>query len=370
MQPKVKPSVIIYADTDNCNIHFCYEPKDHKNSYNHAVERCSAEPFSDDFFEKFASVVNLYKKSHPKVAFDKTALVLPNSVICTDIVSIPTVRRVLVNSSLALAINSIYSNSTELKFSSYLLAQNKQTMTFGLVGVRADLLNRMKKVLGGNQINLICVTYAANCNINWLLDVNNKLRTSSFLYMGIRQNRTDFVFTVKGQTSTFYSIDIGYEILTESKFLRESDVLDHYASRRLIYSALENTRRYNVNAIAELEEPQKKKAQELSYEDIMRKMAKLNRNIACENFKIFKKWALSVIASNYDITQFGEIDTVYVNIPEIFDFVFEKINEGNEEGDIKFENILAMDPKKSISAPHSETYGGIQVKQFNRNNNL
>ena len=76
MQPKVKPSVIIYADTDNCNIHFCYEPKDHKNSYNHEVERCSAEPFSDDFFEKFASVVNLYKKSHPKIAFDKTACML------------------------------------------------------------------------------------------------------------------------------------------------------------------------------------------------------------------------------------------------------------------------------------------------------
>ena len=370
MQPKVKPSVIIYADTDNCNIHFCYEQKDHKNSYNHEVERCSAEPFSDDFFEKFSSVVNLYKKSHPKVAFDKTALVLPNSVICTDIVSIPTVRRVFINNSLALAINSIYSNSTELKFSSQLLSQNKQTMTFGLVGVRVDILNRMKKVLGENQINLICVTYAANCNINWLLEINNKLRNSSFLYMGIRQNRTDFVFSVKGQTSTFHSINIGYEMLTESKLLSEADVFDHYASKRLVVSALESARRFSAHNSDGIEVVEKKKERELSYEDIMRKMEKLNRNIACENFAIFKKWALSIIASNSDITQFGKIDTVYVNLPEIFDFVFEKVNEGNVEEDIKFENILAMDPKKSISAPYSETYGGIQVKQFNKNNNL
>lgn len=370
---ETRPSVVIAIDTAKCEIHFCAETKSEKNKYKHTIEHYNALPFVDEFFEKLAYIVKFYKDSNPKIAFDKTVLVLPNSLICTDIVSIPPVRRMLINSSLALAINSIYSNSDQLKFSSYPISQTKQTLTFGLVGIRQDIFLRIKKIFSENQINLIAVTYAANSSVNFLLSMNSKLRASSFLYMDVRMDTTEFAFVVKGQTVGFYTVDAGFEVFNDDKPLTESEILSHFHAKRLIASALEKARKIEGSDEegSEIKIPRRRKRSENRTVDaVIRRGEKVDHAIACENFEIFKKWALSLILSNPTITQQGDFNTVYVNLPPHLNYIFDTVNDKNEEGDIKFECAVPDLAKNFAGAEHPEIYGGLFAKQFNKQNNL
>jgi len=91
-----------------------------------------------------------------------------------------------------------------------------------------------------------------------------------------------------------------------------------------------------------------------------------------ENFRIFIKWTLDLIAGNPNITSQGAIDTVYVNIPRAFNFLFDMVNEEMEENKVKFAPLLAGNSFGSSSAyaRDLELFGGFYVRQYNKINNF
>ena len=83
-----------------------------------------------------------------------------------------------------------------------------------------------------------------------------------------------------------------------------------------------------------------------------------------ENFRIFVKWALNLIANNSRITALGEIDTVYVNLPEAYQFLFDMVKEEEAENKVKFLPLVAG------GVNDLDLFGAFHVKQYNKNNNF
>ena len=88
-----------------------------------------------------------------------------------------------------------------------------------------------------------------------------------------------------------------------------------------------------------------------------------------ENFRIFLKWTLDFIASNATLVNLGEIDTVYVNMPQENAFLYDMINADEEEHKVKFLPLLDSDEQEAI-VRNLELFGGFYVKQYNKINNF
>ena len=91
-----------------------------------------------------------------------------------------------------------------------------------------------------------------------------------------------------------------------------------------------------------------------------------------ENFRIFLKWTLDILASNPSITSLGAIDTVYVNMAKEYDFLFGRVNAEKEEHGVTFVPLLAESGYSELAADarELELYGGFQLKQLGKLNNF
>ena len=139
-------SMVIAIDADAENIHF-YSMKDgNRSDILHGVESYRASLFSDDFYEKFNNAIKSFREKNPDVSMQKAALVLPDNVFMFDNINIPAIKKQAMNNSLNLSINSMYKNHDDLKFNNYVLTQNKQYVTFGIVGIRKEILLNLKKI--------------------------------------------------------------------------------------------------------------------------------------------------------------------------------------------------------------------------------
>ena len=103
---------------------------------------------------------------------------------------------------------------------------------------------------------------------------------------------------------------------------------------------------------------------------MLRETPKDQNGYIYENFRIFLKWTLELLANNSKITSLGEIDTVYVNMPKEFGFLFDMINAEANENKVKFVplNNDASNSPSFLSA--LELFGGFQVEQYNKINNF
>ena len=89
-----------------------------------------------------------------------------------------------------------------------------------------------------------------------------------------------------------------------------------------------------------------------------------------ENFRIFLKWTLELLANNSKITSLGKIDTVYVNLPKEYSFLFDMINAEANENKIKFMPLTNDASSSPVFLNALELLGGFQVEQYNKINNF
>lgn len=390
-----RASAVIAIDTAAKEIHFYAKKRGAKNAFRHDIERYNARPFGEEFFEKLAHVLKFYKESNPTVSIDHPVLVVPDHVVCTDTVTIPFVKKAKVNSSVTLAINSIYKNSDQIKFTSYPLYQTKQNLSFLLVGLRRELLARLRRVLGECQISPECISFAASTAVNGALALNSKLKNGTFLLMDVMENATRFSFVLKGKTVAFYSLPFGFAILSPTLVAAEHTLLDHSAAELLVLNAKERARAKQLTSQQTEPQPQQESeedeqedaaaegsvAADITVEVAKRAGRKLPRYLqrpvpesgegaVLENFRTFVKWALDLIRANSALLSFGTLDTVYVNMPQEYAFLYDMINAEREENGVSFAPLLADGERHRAALQCLSLYGALYCRQYNKLNNF
>ena len=97
---------------------------------------------------------------------------------------------------------------------------------------------------------------------------------------------------------------------------------------------------------------------------MQRPIPETDEEIACENFRVFVKWALTLIASNDKLTQLGKPESVYVNLPQMLSFVLDKANEEREENGVEFKLLDNGDYDANVLV-NLEMYGGFFPRAIN-----
>ena len=208
-----------------------------------------------------------------------------------------------------------------------------------------------------------------------------------------------FSFVVDGKVMGYYHLPFGLEFLKNPKLVQEDMLFDHSYGELTVLNAREKAKSKKLTVMgfeAEAEENVSAEGDGLDeYRDLdvadnsvntratvktfvkksprnlpkfmQREKPETEEGIACENFRVFVKWALTLIGGNEKITEVGKPEFVCVNLPSDLDFVIDAANEEAEENGISFVQ-LPYDPENEEVFANLELYGGLVPNQINATN--
>jgi len=377
----VAQGAVIAVEPLSETINFCTFAGDQNglqtNSANYKVR-----PFDQEFYDRLAKIVKLQQEKNPMMDLQKAAVILPDQLFLLDMVSVPVIHRKAMQHSLSLAIESVYKNAEDLNLVTYGVQQNKQVATFGLAGARRDLLEQVRQTLADSGVSVTGITFASNAMVNGAFALNPKLKGDTFLLLDIKENYSRFAFVVRGCTMGYYDLPFGYGMLYKSRLAEEDMLFDHRAGELLVLNAKERARAKQLTM--EGETPSEQAGEEgTTYQQgrdgtlrkVARKLPKFmqrpvpqsREDYVYENFRIFIKWTLDLIGNNRDIVSLAKLDTVYVNMPAEYGFLFESVNKRRASHGVTFAPLLS-DGTEMTMAENLELYGGFFLGQYNEAN--
>ncbi len=386
-------NAVIGVDADAETIKFYVDLGNRREVQQEIGYRCAL--FSEEFYQKLDKAIKSYLQRNPSISMEKVSVVLPDRVFLMDTINVPAIGKKAMENSLEVAIGAVYKNKKELRYRTYPLAQNKQFSTFGLVGVRKEILDKLEDVCEANQIGIQNITFAASAAACGAMALNPKLRNDTFLLLDIKESSARFAFVNKGRVVGAYNLPFGDSILYKSRLVSEDLLFDHAGGELLVLNAAEKARAKQLTMMEEeavTDSDEMPQETEDETEELFaggasadgrrtgRKLPKFmqrelptdREGFVYENFRIFLKWTLDILANNPAITSFGQIDTVYVNMAKEYDFLFSRLSAEEEENGVKFAPLLSGNgySNLSVDARDLELFGGFQLKQFSKLNNF
>lgn len=374
------------------------------------VVRQEAESFketlpSEDFFTKFDTILKTHREKCPTDSLQSVTLVLPDSVVITDTISVPTMKSSAAKrKSLNLALESLFTTPEDFEFKSFVGAENRQFTSYAVVGIKRELIARLKSICAMNKVSVKCVTYASAARINASLALNSDLKGKSFLLFDMKEDSSTLVFAVKGKAFGFYPLPFGYSMLSDTEEIKEKTLFKHSAARAAL---LEAEKRAKARLAAGISMPQPTAQAKQNTDDtglpesdtasapaalesvneavITETVAPLFPDSAdtdapdmpeevvdetdylAKNADIIIKWAESIIADNLSIVSLGAPEYVVLGIPAEYSRVVEIISA---DADVR-RKYRALTTSSNIDGitDNLDVYGGLFVKlQGNMNN--
>lgn len=413
---------VVGIDTDREMVHIYSKKTGSKNAISHVMHNYKARAYTTEFYEKLGNIIATCRQEHPEMKLGRVSVVLSDSAVLTDTINIPVINKKAMDNSLAASISNLYGNSSDLKFNRHLAVTVKGIATYAISAMRKDMLVNIQKAFSDQQVNVTNVTYASSSAANAAMSLNPKLKNASYVLLDIKEEYARIIFVVKGKTLGFYNLPFGYKILYKTRVAPEDLLFDHSSAELIVLNAKEKAKAKALTMAEEettstpapteegavvVEEdddwleilPPRPKHEEEEDEELEaelmaeeesesefivrgrkkapRKLPKFmlrptptNReDFMYENFRVFVKWTLELIASNQNIVTLGQPEAIYVNMPDEYFFLYEKVNLEVEDNGVRFMPLMTGD-KKDIIRKNLELYGGFSVKQYNKLNNF
>ncbi len=416
---KLNYTTTISIDTRRSAIHYFSMLGDDVSSIEHRIKSYSGMILDDSFFSRFKELTAEFVAETPSESVRKVSLVLPDNAVALDTINVPTMQyRSSTKNALNLTLGEIYRNLGELQVQTHLTAQNKQYTTFSTAAVQKKLLTSLYSACSENKLLVDTTTYAASATVAAVANLNPKLKNATYLFLDFKSTYSRFVFVVNGRAVGFYTLPFGLEFLARPKYVQEDMLFDHTMAELTVLNARERAKAKKqltvlaeeepsaVNADgeelfpedelfddaaveddeADEEEPEEENAitepfamtsgQQIASPKVMAKktprrlpkfmqrpIPETDEGVMCENFRVFVKWALSLLATNEKITQLGMPEFVCVNIPDAIAFVLDATNEEREENGIEFRKLSEREYSRKVLY-NLELYGGLFPKSI------
>ncbi len=393
---KLNYSTTISIDTRRSVIHYYSMLGNDVTSIEHRVKSYSGMLLDDAFFARFKELTAEFVAETPSESVRKVSLVLPDNAVALDTINVPTMQsKNSTKNALNLALGEIYRNLGDLKIHTHQAAQNRQYTTFSTTAIQKKLLTSLYSACSENKLLVDTATYAASATTAAVAALNPKLKNATYLFLDIKSTYSRFVFVINGRAAGFYTLPFGLEFLARPKYVQEDMLFDHTMSELTVLNARERAKAKKLTVLAE-EEPEAQNAEEdivldedMIFEDadeddkadeeeqeevedgnvvaepfamsagqridapkvmakktprrlpkfMQRPIPETDEGVMCENFRVFVKWALSLLATNEKITQLGMPEFVCVNVPDAISFVLDSANEELEENGIEFRKL-------------------------------
>lgn len=391
-------SMVIAIDDVEQQVHFYSMNEEDKSTIKHDIEIYKTKLFTDDFYTRFDAILKSYRDNNPDISMQKVALIIPDKVVLFDTINLPVIKKQAMNTSLTTLTHSIYKNSDHLKFNNILLGQNKQYATYSVVGVRKEILVKLKKICEENQIGVNAITFNTNSIVNGATNFNPDLKSESCIVLDIKPNNTNMAFVVNGKVCGYYPLPFGSTMLYKSRLAAEDLLFDHSSAELLVINAQERAKSRSLTTIEKLTAFEDEEAESLSNENdssleesesftfdkktgakkvarklpksMLREAPKTREEYVFENFRIYMKWAQDLISFNPALTVHGNFNKVFVNMPKEFDFLFEMANNEMEKvnSSLRYNLLISDDVYDEQVATKLELFGGFYSKIYNKTN--
>ena len=368
---------VIAVDKSKQKVTFCTAAED-GSTLAVSCEDISFSSCDKEFFARLSEIAAEKIDKNAEPGTPKVSLILPDGLFLLDTVNVPAIHRKAMQQSINLAIETVYNNVADLSLTTYTIQQNKDAATVGLVGIRKDVLDFANDAFDSVSLPISSITYAASAMSNGAMALNGRLKSDTFLLVDIKEGVTRFAFVVRGCTMGYYELPFGHEIMHRTRVVSEDSLFDNRAGNLLVLNAKEKARAKHLTDIDKIfgfgdgtdpdtsaEESSKSNKRLRPF--IQRPAPQSEEECVYENFRIFLKWALELINNNSDILSLSKLDTVYINMPEEYRFLFDIVNQKHMGRAITFAPLISGDVAVSI-AENLELYGGFFMDRFNEAN--
>ena len=394
-------SATIAIDTARNVFHFYSMIDGDKTTISHYIKGYTGSQLDDNLFLKFKDAVREFAQKVPSDTVQKVTVVLPDNAVTIDTVRIPTIKgSSQTNRALDTVLRGLFKNYDDLHVIANIEEQNKQYTTFSIAAVQKQIVSSIYAACSENKLLVDTLTFASSASIGTAMMLHPKLKTASFLFLDIKDAHSRFVFVAKGSIVGYYHLPFGLEFLRRPTVTREEMLFDHsYAelvvlnakerakSKKLAEEALKEGNEEAVIGSEEEESDVSLESDESNDEEnssislglnqnvfvkktprklpklIQREISKTEEGIAYENFRIFVKWALTLINGNERLVELGEPEFVCVNLPKDLAHLIDKVNEEEQENGISFIRLPTVGEKLAVVS-NLELYGGLFPKQI------
>lgn len=418
---KLNYSTTIAIDTRRSTIHYYSMLGTDQSSIVHNVKSYGGYSFDEAFFTRFKEVISEFVAETPSESIRKISLILPDNAVALDTVNVPTMRsRGSTKNAIALTLGEIYRNSADLKMQYHVAAQNRQYTTFSTAAIQKRILTGIYSICSENKMLVETTTFAASSTVGALTALNPKLKNANYLFLDVKDAYSRFVFVVNGRAVGFYQLPFGLEFLGGTRYVQEDMLFDHTMADLTVLNAREKAKAKKLTVLAEsaeafeaeaqaaepsakpaapeaesdlIEEPDAPEAadsiaepftmtsgQRISAPKIMAKktprrlpkfmqrpIPETAEEIINENFRVFVKWALSLLITNEKLTTLGMPEFVCVNLPDHLSFVLDNVNDHKQENGVEFRRIGNDNAARTV-LENLELYGGFFPKNIHQTN--
>lgn len=421
MMAKKEYTTAISIDTVHSAIHYFSMYGNDQSSIMHNIKSYSGVNFDESFFKRFKEIIGEFSAETPSAAIRKISLILPDNAVAMDTVNVPTMRSKSATANARnLAVGEIYRNHADLKLSFHQAAQNKQYTTYNTAAIQKRILTGIYSVCSENKMLVDTTTFAASSTVGAISSLNPKMKNATYLFLDIKDTYSRFIFVINGRTVGFYSLPFGLEFLDGQKYIQEDMLFDHTMAELTVLNAREKAKAKKLTVLAEqaeqaaeseaeenysastesdgeqneesdfIEETEQETTENLAEPFAMatgqriiapkvmakktprrlpkfmqRPIPETAEEIVNENFRVFVKWAFSLLISNEKIMNLGAPEFICVNIPEHLSFALDYFNDQREENGIEFRRFSSNNAQEAVLS-NLELYGGFFPKSIHK----
>lgn len=379
---KLNYTTTIAIDTDRSEFHFYLMSGDDKSTIAHNIKKYSAPQFEEDFFNQFKDAIKEFATNNPSDSVRKVNVVLPDSVVVTDVIKVPTMKGSMqMKKTLDTTLGGLYRNYKDLRVASHTLQQNKQYTTIAISAVQKKIVSAIFAACSENKFLVDTLTYASSATVAGAVALNSKLKGATYLLLDVKDEYSRFVFVLNGRAVGYYPLPFGLDFLRRHRVTQEDMLFDHSLAELTVLSVKEKAKAQEADLsldeddIERVEEdlsggasaqnrsdPLKKTPRRLP-EFMLREVPKGKDGALCENFRVFVKWALTLIAENTSIVELGAPEFVCVNLPRELSLAIDSANSEAEESGISFIPLTTENEKPKVLS-NVELYGSLFPKQI------
>lgn len=394
-------------------LHYYNVLGDKVDSVVHNVQNYAGAAFDEDFFKKFTDAVAKFVENEPSETVRKIAFVVPDEIVALDNVRLPMLRsQKLIQNSLDTKLSDIYLNRDKLTIRTFQAEKNRQYCTYSVAAIQDRILQALYSACSENKLLADVLTYASASTVTAVSTLNPKWKNENYLFLDIKDVYSRFIFVAGGRCVGFYPLPFGLEFLAAKKYVQEDMLFDHTMAELTVLNARERakakklsvlddtpvgemTESVNLDAMLVTNndwEDEDEQAEPAPEEEVQAEVAptadtaqsvaapkvkvmakktprklpmfmqrpvpETEEDITKENFRVFVKWALTLIQNNPKLTAFGAPKFVCVNLPQDFQFVIDGINEEEKENGLPFVRFDFADDNEDL-AQNLELFGGL-----------
>ncbi|MBE7080419.1 MAG: hypothetical protein E7371_04190 [Clostridiales bacterium] len=216
----------------------------------HTVQNYTGASFTEDFYKKFANVVEKFVENNPSETVRQIAFVVPDEVAALDNVRLPTLRsHKLIKNLLDTKLSEIYLNRDDLEIRTFQVEKNRQYCTYSVTAIQEKVLNSLYTVCSENKLYADVLTYASASTVTAVATLNPKWKNESYLFLDIKDVYSRFIFVADGRCVGSYPLPFGMEFLSTPKYVQEDMLFDHSMAELTVLNARERAKSKKLSVL-------------------------------------------------------------------------------------------------------------------------